>query len=301
MTPTATSRPSVLLAWLERIRLAAAVAAAWALLHYVGNYILPLGSTRPVALVASPLGPLGGILFVLLLWSAAALATIISGATDPRRSLLIVGLGLALWCFEGGTQGGTIDAWLQLRNPVPGPPRGAPYALLLVDYLYLLLGLAGAYAAATLLSRRGPRQRRQAFGLEVAAREWQEAVVALLVTTVVAGVVIFVLTGPPQGATFRGQVYFAVGVAFLAGVTVARRLVKTQNPLWFLPAPLLVGIIGLVVASVAPALRLPEAYRQQNIIPAWGLARPLPVEMLALGLIGVLWLLHPAEEPSSAS
>ena len=124
----------------------------------------------------------------------------------------------------------------------------------------------------------------------------------MLITIVVAGVLLFFLTGPALATTLRGQVYFAVGVAFLAAVYVARHLTKVEDSAWYWPAPVLVGVLGVLVAGLNPALMLPDAYQHLNTIPAWGLARALPIEMVGLGLVGTLWMLPPAApgDPPSA-
>jgi hypothetical protein len=191
-----------------------------------------------------------------------------------------------------------MDDWLIQRNLVPGAPTSAPYWSLLGDYVYLLLGVAGACAILNLLAGRqdgagtASQSIRQAFGLTAPPDQRRAGLLALLITTVVSGVAVFILTGPPLGETYRGQVYFAVALGSFAGVFVAHRAVKVDDPLWYWPAPLLLGIIGLVVAALKPGLMLPPDCHL-NTIPAWGLSRALPIEMVGVGLVGTLWMLRP--------
>ena len=58
-----------------------------------------------------------------------------------------------------------------------------------------------------------------------------------------------------------------------------------------------VGLIGVVVAALKPGLG--PGYEQINIIPAWGLVRPLPVEMVAVGCVAILLTLRTAQRLSS--
>ena len=185
-------------------------------------------------------------------------------------------------------------------NLVPGPPGSGPYWKLLSDYVYLLLGMAGACAILNLAVGRqdteGALGKRlvQALGLAASSDQRRAGLLALLIATAVAGVAVSVLTGPPSGETYRGQVYFAVALGLFAGVFVAHRTVKVDDPIWYWPAPILLGIIGLVGAGVRPGLMLPPDCHV-NTIPAWGLSRALPIEMVGVGLVGTLWMLRPAD------
>ena len=86
--------------------------------------------------------------------------------------------------------------------------------------------------------------------------------------------------------------YFAVALGFVAGTYVARRFLQVSDPIWYWPAPILLGVIGVLGAGLDPALRLPEEYSHSDTIPAWALVRPLPVEMVGVGLLVTLWLLR---------
>lgn len=304
MTIAATQPVSLTAVWLGRLRFVLATAAMWALLHYlVSGFVLLRGLERPIVLVASPhLGPMAGLLVVAAIWIGAVLAALITGARDCRKPLMIVGLGLALWAAEGGRLGGTMDCWLILQNEIPGPPSSAPYWLLLGDYALLLLGVGGAaLIAGALASRRStsagesaePRERRNS-GVTPSL-----GLAALLTTTVVGCVAMVFLTGLNEGRTMRGQVYFAVGAGLLLGTYLAMRFVKVRDPRWYWPAPILLGVIGLVVAGVAPDLMLPETHRHLDVLPAWGPVRALPVEMVGVGLVATLALVKPERAEAS--
>ncbi len=300
---TATESVRASTVWFDRVRFVIATAIVWAALHYVATaYVLPRGLDRPAVLVGSPHGPAAGVLVLVVLWVGAVAATFIIGARDRRKPLMALGLALAAWAYEGGTQGGTIDSWLLLRNELPGPPTSGPYWMLLGDYGLLLLAVGGACAIVTWFGGRGRAPNNQpSTGTDAphSARHIGRGLAGLLITTVVAGVIIPILTGSVTGITLRGQVYFAVALGFIGGTWVAVRLVKAHDPRWFWPAPLLLGIVGLLVAAIRPDFMLPPAYKHVNIIPAWGLVRALPVEMVGVGLLATLWMLGRTAEQTT--
>ena len=106
-----------------------------------------------------------------------------------------------------------------------------------------------------------------------------------------------ILSGPRVGHTYRGQVYFAVALAFVIAVLVARRVTGARGIIWYLPGPLVVGIVGVLLAAVRPGLG--AGYESINIIPAWGLVRPLPIEMVSVGVAAILLTLRAATRLSS--
>lgn len=299
MNATATTGAPRLSVWGDRLRTWLAIALVWALLAYVGGpYVAPRGLERPVVLVGAHSGPLTGVLVVVLLWIGGAAATLLAGARDARRPLMAVGAALALWAFRG-QEVGTMDDWLIARNSEPGPPASGPYWLLLVDYLYLSIGVLGVAVIGALLAPARPpghtpmQTLRETFGLDIPAPERARGLAGLLIATAVATLGTVFLMGPAASNTRHGQVWFAVGVGFALGVFVAVQVVKTTRICWYWPGPLLLGILSVVVAAVRPAFLLPAAYDQLDIIPAWGPARALPVEMVGVGLVAALWFLKP--------
>jgi hypothetical protein len=282
--------------WVMRARFVLATALLWVGLHYLVGWALPRGLDRPLVLSSSPYGPLAGLLVIAVLWAGGAVVSFLVPAHGGRQSLFIVGLALALWAAEGGRRGGTMDDWLIQGNATVGAPAAAPYWRLLADYVYLLVAVAGASVTSAWFAGRGvaaPSELlRRAFALDMPTEERRRGPAALLTTTVVAGVAALILMGPAVAATYRGQVYFAVGIGLFAGVFAAQRMVKTGGLLWFWLAPFVLGVVGVLLAALRPHLMLPPDYQHLNSIPAWSLARALPVEMIGVGLVGALWTLR---------
>lgn len=251
----------------------AGIALAWGCLH------TPLGPPRSRALVL--LG--GDVSMIYLLLAAIALVATawigraVAGA-DVRSGLFSLSAALAVWPLIFGT----VDDWLALQNPVPGQGVAGPYWKLLPDYLVLaalvtltwwLLGRSGVAPSADPATPRS-------------ATSPVQGVIALLTTSLVAGIVLLIAFGPRAAPTAIGQVYFSVAVAFVIGV-MAGRSVAPAGFAWYLAAPFIVGCVGVVGAALGPVL--PAPYALLNIVPVWGLVRPLPIEMIGIGLLAILW------------
>ena len=285
--------------WLRRFRLLIAAALLWAGLHYLmGHTLLPAGLNRPVTLAAGNNPIFSAIALGLILCIWAYLGAWLADPWHNARGLLVTALGLAAWAMGGGT----MDDWLILstRDSAVGPPSGTSYWPLVAEYLFLALVMAGVAIMSTLAGsysglahQTGASGRiKQTLGLDANSRQRREGLIALLVTTVVIGLLMLILTGPAEAHTLRGQVYFAVVVSCFVGVLLATHLVSARQPIWYWPAPILAGLIGMLVAGLNPDIRIPAPYNQLNSIPAWGLARPLPIEMVGVGVAITIWTLR---------
>lgn len=291
--------------WWLRLRYFAAALLMWAALHVLLGPLLPSGHERPIVLGASGLGALAMPLAVLILWVGVAVTARWLTPGDPRHPLMAMGLALALWAAEGGRTGGVIDNWLLRELVKVDGPRGWPYAWLLLEYLWLVPAVVGAWVLANWWREPGAgaavERVRRALVPPGAGADLRLGLLALLVTTLAGGAAIVLLGGPASGSTLRGQVYFAVGFGMFVGMFLARRLVGVSDPRWYLAAPVLLGVVGLVVAALRPAVGIPAELAHLDTIPAWTLARALPVEMVGVGLVGVLCMLAPAEGKRAAA
>ncbi len=304
-TPTA-PRPAWiagLLTWVARARLILCAVVLWAGLGVViDRFLMPIGYQRPPTLLVGfggPLTALGSLLVVLVF---AVIATALLPRRDQPTLLLALGLGLAAWAAGRGT----IDDWLITVNPTPGPATAAAYMPLLAENLWLgVLVLATTCVPLVLapFAQRSPT----ALGLlaQVAGGGSPKAAhagpLALLATVGVAGVIVTLLSGPMVGATLRGQVYFAVFVAFFGGTLLARRVAGPAAPIWFWSGPVALSLLGAVLAVLQPGRFLGAEYARLNIHPALGLVRPLPVEMVGVGLVGACLALRMAIAEEAAA
>ena len=274
------------------------MALLWAGLHFVADAtVLSRGLDRPVCVLVGDGGIVPAIVVLVLVAVGALIGSLLCGRREGGQGLLVVGLALALWAFHGGT----MDDWLKMRNTTAGPPSGAAYVPLLAEYVYWAVVLAAVFMLTGWRRRAadsaGSARQQRSKPPDRATTELRDGITALIVTAAIAAVLMLILTGPRVGHTYRGQVYFAVVVAFVLGGLVARRVTGTHRFIWYLPAPLIVGVIGMWVAALRPGLG--EAYANINVIPAWGLARPLPIEMVGVGLVAIILTLRTANRLSS--
>ena len=288
--------PGVLLKWATRARFAIGVAVLWAALHYLGGMVLQdHGRGAPLVLLSATGGASGGIPAACVALLAGAAAALLAGWRDELRCLAVLGLGLVLWSALGGT----MDDWLKQADPQPGPPTGQAYTALLADYLLLAIVIVAATLLAATMRGRMPQTLKQLLQPPGDGGALGKGVAALLVTCAVAAIGMMLLTGPRLGETYRQQVLFAVAISFYAGVMIARMTTHAEHLLWYWVAPFVVGVGGLLWAAWKPGLG--GAYANIDIIPAWGVVRALPIEMVGMGLIGVVWALRSSAPDAESS
>ena len=273
---------SIVSPWPHRLRLALIVAGVCAGLTWLSGYsVLSRGYARPLVLITQ-IGIFTSLAASAIILAGAILAGVTGRADRIRDALLVTGWSLAIWASSGAT----MDQWLELRQPQPGAASGAPYLALLPDYALLAFVII---AGALLAGGRDVLQNRPT------KAEWLDGLKASLITIAAAIAILYFAAGPRSDNTRRGQVYFAIFLAFYLAVALARNATKVDRAIWYWPCPLIVGLIGLGYAALRPGLPLP--YDQINNIPAWGPARALPVEMVGVGLLACLWSLKLASAP----
>lgn len=283
LTDAAPTPPSVI----ERIRFIAAAGLIAYALHLVATVVgLNAGWNHPAVIIAGgKAGLLGSVALVVVLLFGSVVAKAIAGRSDFSSLFALIGLALAIWAAPGGT----MDDWLKRYHVNAGQPSGGAYLALLPDYLVLAALFVGLLAI--LGQGVGPVARiRTGVGVDRDAAATQKNLVALVVCVLASLVLLLILNGPKIAQTFRGQVFFAVFLSMAGGVYAGNWVTGVRNFAAYWPAPLIAGVLGLLIASGRPGL--PPPYDQVNIIPAWNAARPLPVEMVALGLLGVHWMVR---------
>lgn len=264
--------------------LGASVGLLWLVLAYgIELSVLPRGIRRPLCVFVGEGGfvpALGLLLFTVI---GALAAGWIARGREGGHGLLTVALALAIWAYSGGT----MDDWLKYKNTTIGPPSGAAYVPLLGEYLYWGIVVALAYWATVGTSPPAGEPRASL----------QNGLTAAAITIVVSALLISILSGPRISDTRHGQVYFSVAVGFILAVMTANRVCGVRDPIWYLPAPLIVGLLGVLYACAKPALGI--SYANINVIPANGLVRPLPIEMITVGIASILLTLRAANRISS--
>lgn len=272
--------------WPSRLRLAVFVAIGLAYYQVVlGGQVFLRGLDRPFVLWGQI-----GVGFSLLSLAVLVGCGIGAGVTGRRETalrdgLLTVGWILGLWSALGST----MDQWLAVSQTHAGPATNAPYVALIPDYL--TLG-AGCGLVVLFLSRRTAAIPSQIKSNQAAVLDGLKA---LGTVVLIATVVLVFAAGPRFDQTRHGQSAFAAFLAFLVGVAFAKKSTLVESPIWYWPAPIVVGLIAISYAAARPGL--PPPYDQINNIPCWGPVRLLPAEMIGVGLLGTLWGLKPGSMP----
>ncbi len=282
--------------WLRRARFVLSLALIVGALHWIANAGGAIASTyRPAVLLGGPGSPLATLSVCLIVLLGTFVAARVLGLGGAHDALLVGAIALAALALPGGT----MDHWLAYVQPLPTPPSGGPYARLLPDYLllWLLIAATAAIGDSIWLTRaRGTRAAAESvqssLALNLTPAAWRRGLHALLITALVAALLIFILMGPRAAETYRGQVYFAVAVGMIGGVFAGYRVSGAAESVWYWSAPFVVGLVGIGLAMLYPAL--PRPYDRLNIIPASALVRPLPIEMVGVGVTAALIALRSA-------
>lgn len=280
--------------WQSRLRLFACAAVVWALLQFLLQPLaLPPGLNRApvIAGYSAVSSVLGGLLLFLSLVGGGWLAYRVA-ADRPLAGMQAAALGLLAWVLPRGT----VDEWLIYVHPELGKPRSFAYLVFLADYLVL----AAAFASLWMIRQRVSTEPARGEPSDRSS-PLTERLTTLLAVTAIAAALMLVLNGPRAMGTHRGQVIFAVAVGFAAPILAGRSFLGWRDVSVCLLAPWLVGVLGVIWGLVQPGLA-PE-YVRLGIIPVTPLVRPLPVEMVSIGILAILWAskpsLHAAEHPAS--
>lgn len=277
-----------------------AAAAVFAILFFVMTpLVMPRGLDRPALVIAAPSPWLAAPAFIFTLGLCGFIASKLLGSRDYLLSLEILCVGVAVW----GLLGGTMDDWLSRFHRVPvGASRG-PYSALLIEYAFEIVGFAAALGGAMLaIGDAGPpgaswRERLTAYWPPLQRGEKSaDGVLTVVVVCAIAALAMLVFMGPRVAHTHKGQVYFSVFAGFAVGTYAALRTLGRAAPIWYALAPVVLGVVGMFVATLSP--ELPGAFSNLNVIPPSALARPLPVEIISVGIVAVSWMLRTLYSPA---
>jgi hypothetical protein len=283
----------------EKLRVCAACVASAILFAVVGHMVLePSNAGAALSFIAQGhvLSVLGYA--VLLVGAAALVGVLIVPGRLEDAACLVAAFGLAWENWAGGS----MQYMLYYVAPEADARAGLFLHLALETLLWALL------MVEAMLVGRGVKVWLDAAGAPASdspstARKHQHAadvprsVGAAAVCAVVAALVISQVAGrSPVSPIEKGQIYFAVGLAFYLGTLVASYVVYAVRPVYFLGAVWAVATAAYCWAWRHPFADLAQTPYEgfQDVVPM-ALARPLPVEYLSLGTIGALlgcWSAH---------
>lgn len=304
----------------EKLRVFAACAVAAGLMWTVGWHVAgPADPKMALTLVAGGLGipaAWGGLLVLTMV--SAAVGTAISGRRLPEAGLFAAAVGLAVLVLRGGS----MEQWLGYYPAEDAASRAALMRACLIDSLMWAAILAVAWLTTmvawrwigashlsidTVADTKEPSaaagegvKTPPAFAFSV--NGWP----ALVVTVLVALFFIWMtIARTPVANIARGQVIGSVLAGLFVGAMTARYFTGIEQPHWYVLAPLVVAVIGYLLGYMNADMNWAEAsnqykpYAELAITPPHALARPLPLEYLAIGTVGCLlgyWFSAKVEE-----
>lgn len=295
VTITASSdSPSGIGSTLAGLRWYAAAGIVFAAFYFgLSSWLLPRGLDRPAVVIAAPLAALVVPVYCVLMGLSGFVAAKILGSRDYLANLEVLCVGVAAWTLLGGT----MDDWLARFHRSATGASSAPYSAMMLEYAVQVTAFAaGVFGVTLAVARDGPpgsswRARVSAHWPPLAKGEKAASgVLTIVVVCAVAGLTMLILMGPRVAHTHQGQVYFAVFAGFAIGTYAARSTLGRAAGIWYALSTVVLGVIGMLLATLQP--QLPQPFTSINIIPPSALSRPLPIEMISVGVVAVSWMLR---------
>lgn len=280
---------------IQRIRVLSAMAVSAAVFWYVGWWVAtPMDPDGPVSLLLVEQGVVTMAELLGLAVVVSSLAVAICGARSHERGPLAVAVGLATLALRGGQMDRlvlyrltTTSARSVAQDPYP------VWSLIAETWLWLaLIGVGivvgrwveGWFDNGRVESSEPTRQRS---GGEPGS-DVRQVIGTLAVAFFIAWGMLSFMTGSEELPVLKGQIYFALFVAFLFAALIAHWFFPAAPRGWMLITIALVATVAYVYGR--PDNETLEAARSLGTyVTLRPIARPLPIEFAALGGIGALF------------
>ncbi len=285
---------------IEKTRVAVAVGIAAVMLFTIGWMVAePTDPNLAVTFVRSgraipAIWPGLAVLVVV----AGIIGTVVSGPRLPEAGLFAAAIGLAVLSLHGGsmmvmlTSANAID--VQTRKTLMAAMAldcalwSAIMALawLAVTWAYRWVWMSANSAGSAVDSGRGDKLQLE---IDAPKMGWP----ALVVTGVVAVFVVWLTAGrTPVSNVLRGQTIAAVAAGLYLGAMAARYFTGIRDVRFYLLAVPAVGLMAYLVGYLSADMTWAQGKYQYYIYlattPPHDLARPLPIEYVAVGTAAVL-------------
>lgn len=289
----------------EKARVAAAVAIAAGLLYTIGWMVAqPTDPNLAITFVRSGRAvpavlPAIAIMCVV----AGIIGTVVSGPRLPQAGLFAAAIGLAVLSIHGGS----MMSLLESEGATDEASRKLFMSHMLLDcalwsgvmvltwiavhWTYHWVWLQGEPAAEQVVEGAKEKEKKDAKPQAALDRMgWPGTVV----TAVVALFVVWLTAGrTPVSNVLRGQTIAAVAGGLYLGAMAARYFTGIRDVRFYLLAVPLVGLMAYVVGYLSADMSWAQGTRYQYYVylattPTHDLARPLPIEYIAVGTAAVL-------------
>ena len=300
---TATTPPFGLV---HKARFAAACLIAIALMYTVGwmvvsaavdpdeAVVLTVGAESVWSAVWSSLPAL-----VLLTVVATAIGTVIVGKDLPEAGVFAAGIGLAALALRGGSMEVMLAYYADgggqqgdaLMPHMIDQREGLMFRMAIDSVLWGVVMLGSWLTMEAVRRWLWPASENQPAQQPASASKNWTGWAALGVSAVAAMFVTWLIVArDPTSGIVRGQVIAAVAIGMFAGAAAGRYFIGINNPRWYVLTPLVVALVGYLLGYLGAELDSPiyANYRDLAITPLHNLARPLPIEYMAIGVPGAL-------------
>ena len=272
---------------IRRIRFICGMAVAAAIYWYFGRWAAkPVDPRGPITLLMVDQGVVGMAELLGLGVIASGLAVAICGAGSAERGPLAIAVGLAAL----GLRGSQMDSLLLYRMTslrIGSADIFPALGLVAETWLWLALIAVGFVVGRWVdswFAQEGSPAAIKSLGKPT---DFRQALGAIALAALVAWSAVSYTLGGERYPLLKGQIYFAVAVAFVVGSLVAHWFFQRASRVWLLLAVAIVATAAYLFGSPS-AEALAAAKQSGSYINLRTLVRPLPLEYAAMGAIGAL-------------
>jgi hypothetical protein len=258
---------------------------AAAIFWYFGPWAArPVDPRGPITLLMVDQGVIGMAQLLGLGVIASGLAVAICGAGSSERGPLAVAVGLAALSFRGAQLDSLLLYRMTTLRPGQSPREIFPtWGLIAETWLWLALIAAGLVVGRWVESWFAPVPRRTA----PAPTDVVRLLGAIVVSTLVSGFAMSHTMGGAQHGMVKGQICFAIVLAFMLGSLVAHWFFQNTSRTALQITVALVATYAYIFGA-PDAATLEAAHKTGTYVTLQPLCRPLPIEFAAMGAIGIL-------------
>lgn len=275
----------------HRLRVVCAMVVSAVIFWYFGWWAAnPVDPEGPISLLMVDQGVITMAELLGLAVVTSGLAVAICGADSAERGPLAVAVGLATLSLHGAGMDKLV--LYRLTTISPNQTLLDPYPVWsFIAETWLWLALIGvglvvgrwveSWFTAAKIGGAVPRP------VGSNALDFRQGAGTVAVAFFLALAVASFALGGGESPLLKGQTFFALIMAFLAGTFIAHWLFETSTSVWALVTVALVATVAYTYGRPDENI-LEEARKVGGYVALDDLARPLPIEYAALGGIGAL-------------
>jgi hypothetical protein len=257
----------------DRVLLVIGAIACYAIFRFVASLLgVPRDPGFDASLLHQPASLVVIVAVVATLLACTLLGSLVAGIVHFEAGLFCACVGLIALSVRGGP----------MRDTLIVARGSGVFVLLAIELLLLSAGIAIAWIALLVLREQGWLRGDQQRATHI-DREEIPSQTALAIGVQIA--VMFVMMLLLAETDDKGQAVWSVAIAATLGTLAAHSLFPIRPAAWFLIGPLLLGVVGYLVASATGGYS--PLGHVGGLLPP--LARPLPLDYAAMGPAGALF------------